>query len=507
MPFQPDGLTARQRQLVDKLVEASRYVEDIFWRQSDPEGLKLRAAPGQDPKLRHLLMIYGNRFDLLDGNRPFTGTESWSPGAGLYPRGLTRADIERYVKEHPSERAAIYSPYTMVRGTAQKLTAVPYHVEFKPFLEPAARALREAAALSDDPQFAHFLRLRADALLTDDYYASDLAWLDLKDPQFDVIFAPYETYLDNVLGVKTSYGAAVLIRNAGESRKLAAFIKYIPQLQDSLPLPHEDLPSKAGHASPMEVVDSPFRAGDLRHGYQAVADNLPNDPRIHTEKGSKKIFFKNFLDARVDFIILPLAGRLMPPSQAALVSREGYLTDTLLHEISHGLGPSYARQHGKQVDIREAIGPLYSAVEEAKADIVGLVGVKWLADHGVLTANDLRSGYAAHVADFFRMLRFGEGEAHATSEIMQFNYFVEQKVMTRDAHTGRYSVDFERMPDAVARLAKELLDIEATGDSARATAWFAKYRTVPAELKGALQAASDIPVDLDPQFSFPDQPR
>ena len=179
-----------------------------------------------------------------------------------------------------------------------------------------AKDLRDAAALSDDPAFAKFLNLRADALLSDDYYPSDIAWLDLENPKFDVIFAPYETYLDDLLGVKTSYGASVMIRNEAESKKLAIFQKYVPDLQESLPLAPEDLPSKRGKQSPMEVMDGVYRAGDLLHGYQAVADNLPNDPRIHEEKGSKKIFWKNFMDARVNYMILPLARRLMPPDQA-----------------------------------------------------------------------------------------------------------------------------------------------------------------------------------------------
>jgi hypothetical protein len=507
MPFHPGGLTARERQTVDKLVDASRYVEDIFWRQSDPEGLKLLTAGVRDPRVRRLLTINGSRYDLIDGNRPFVGSQPYSPDAGLYPRGLTRADIERYVAAHPQARAAIYSPYTIVRRRGDDLEAIPYNVEYRKLLEPAAQALREAAALTEDPQFGRFLRLRADALLSDDYYASDVAWLDLKDPKIDVIFAPYETYLDEILGVKTSYGAAVLIRNDAESRRLAVFAKYVPSLQDALPLAPEDRPSKAGHASPMEVVDSPFRSGDLRHGYQAVADNLPNDPRIHAEKGSKKIFFKNFLDARVDNIILPLAGRLMLQRQAALVTREAYLTDTLLHEISHGLGPAYARRNGRQVDINEAIGPLYSGLEEAKADVVGLFGMEWLAAHGVLSPAELESGYAAHVADLFRMLRFGTAEAHAVSEIMQFNYFVHERAITWDARARRYAIDFARMPAATARLAKELLEIEATGDGARAERWFAQYRTLPPELDQALKSASDLPVDIDPVFSFADRPR
>src|SRR5260221_2538826 len=220
-----------------------------------------------------------------------------------------------------------------------------------------AQALRDAAALSADPAFANFLRLRADALSTDDYYKSDLAWMDLKDPKFDVIFAPYETYLNDMLGVKTSYGASVLIRNEEESRKLAVYQKYVPDIQDALPLDAADRPSKRGHLTPMEVMDAPYRAGDLRYGYQAVADNLPNDPRIHREKGSKKIFFKNFMDARVNVVILPIAKRLMREDQAAKATGDGYLTTTIMHEIAHGLGPVFARKNGKQADIREAIAP------------------------------------------------------------------------------------------------------------------------------------------------------
>ena len=493
MPFEAGALNPPERRLVAKLVEASRYVEDIFWRQSDTEGLRL--------------MINGSRFDLIDGNRPFVGSEAVSPGAGRYPRGLTEADIARYVAAHPRMRDGIYSPTTIIGRRGADLPWFPYRATYRQFLEPAALALRDAAQLSADPQFAHFLRLRAAALLSDDYYASDVAWLDLVDPKFDIIFAPYETYLDGVLGVKGSYGAAVLIRDDTESRRIAAFAKYVPGLQDALPLAPLDRPSKAGQASPMEVVDTPFRAGDLRHGYQAVADNLPNDPRIRGAKGSKKIFFKNFLDARVDNIVVPLAGRLMLPRDAALVTRAGYLTDTVLHEIAHGLGPTYARRDGRQMDINEAIGPLYSGLEESKADVVGLFGMQWLAAHGGLSEAEVRSGYAAHVADLFRMLRFGTAEAHAVSEIMQFNFFVRERTIVWDAGARRYGIDYARMPEAVARLAKELLEIEASGDAARAQRWFEVYRTLPPELDGALKAAADLPVDIDPVFSFADEPR
>jgi hypothetical protein len=425
------------------------------------------------------------------------------PGHELYPDDLTRARLEQYLQKHPEDRAAIYNPYTVVKWQGDRLVGVPYHEEYKQLLQPMAKALREAAALSGDAAFAGFLRMRAAALLTDDYYQSDLAWLDLKAPKFDVIFAPYETYLDDFLGVKTTYGASILIRNEAESRKLALYRKYVPDIQDALPLDRADRPSKRGGVTPMEVMDAPYRAGDLRYGYQAVADNLPNDPRVHQEKGSKKIFFANFMSARVANIILPLAKKMMQPGQAGKVSAEGYLTGTVMHEIAHGLGPSFARKDGKQVDIREALGPVSSGLEEAKADAVGMFGLAWLADHGALPKARLEEYYASFVADFFRALRFGTGEAHGRAEMMEFNYLLEQRALARV--NGRYAIDYARMPAALAQLSKELLEMEATGDRARAEAWFARYDKMPAELKSALTATADIPVDIRPTFSFPDK--
>ena len=518
MPFNSAGLSARERQLVDKLVEACRYLEDIYWRQSDPDALTLYqqlagSADARDDLLRRYIFINASRFDLLEDNQPFVCTQSEAqgaggacppmyPGRGFYPRGLTRDQLEQYVKEHPDKKNAIYAPQTVVRRKGDQLDAIPYHVAYRSFLEPAAQALRDAAALADESQFAYFLRLRADALLTDDYYKSDIAWLDLPAPKFDVIFAPYETYDDGLLGVKTSYGAAVLIRNQAESRKLTLYEKYIPDIQDALPLSAEDRPSKRGHQTPMEVMDTPFRAGDLNHGYQAVADNLPNDPRIHQEKGTKKIFFKNFMDARVNVVILPVAKRLMRADQAAQASADGYLAGTLLHEISHGLGPSFARKSGKQVDIREAIGPAFNGLEEAKADVVGMFGLKWLVDHGVLPRERLPEFYSSYLAGLFRTIRFGTAEAHGKAEMMEFNYLFQQKAIQRDAG-GRYVIDYDRTATAITTLAKELLEMEATGDRARAENWFQKYSAMPAELKAALSTVADVPVDITPKFAFP----
>jgi len=508
MPFHQQGLSPREIQLVHKLVEAANYIEQIYCRQSDPDGLKLylslagRTNP-RDVKLRHLLKINGSRYDLVDKMKPFAGTAPAPPGRALYPPGLTRDDIEKYVQQHPEQKAAIYSEFTVVRRKGDALIAIPYHVEFAEFLKLAAARLREAATLSDDPAFSKFLRLRADALLTDDYYESDLAWLDLNNPKFDLILAPYETYLDNLLGVKTSYGAAVLIRNEQESKKLEVYQKYVPDLQEALPLDKADLPSKRGHLTPMEVMDTPFRTGDLLHGYQAVADNLPNDARVHAAKGSKKIFFKNFMDARVNEIILPLATRLMREDQAAKASGEGYLASTLMHEISHELGPNYSSTAQGQREIREAIGGSFSGLEEAKADVVGMFGLQWLQAHGVISKEQLEEDYISYVTGNLRTIRFGIAEPHGRAEMMEFSYLSEQGAVSRDTATGKYAVVVEKMPAAISSLAKELLEQEATGDRARSETWFTKYAAVlPPELQTALAKVSDIPVDVEPIYSF-----
>ncbi len=509
VPYRRAGLTAREQQMVAKLADACRRMDTLYWQQSDLGGWAMQRVT-QSAVMARLFGIMGSRWDLLSDNFPMLGEEPMPPGHELYPYGLTRAQVEAYMAAHPEQKAAVYSPWSVVqspiamgevKGTPATLTAVPYHVAYAEWLRPMADDLRAAAKLSGDAAFAKYLRLRADALLSDDYYASDIAWLDLKDPKVDLIFAPYETYLDNLLGVKTSYGGAILIRNEAESRRLAVYQKNEAAMQQALPIAAEDKPSKEGLATPMEVVDAPLRAGDLRYGYQAVADNLPNDPRVHAEKGSKKIFFKNFMDLRVQNVILPIAAKMLTPEQARQVSGQGYLTGVVLHEISHGLGPVYAHVVGKQMDIREAIGPAYSGLEEAKADVTGIFLAKWLADRGVLPRSELDGIYASYVAGIFRTLRFGTGEAHGRAEMMEFNVLLEHGAL-KLGEDGRYTIDDAAMPAAIEGLCKQLLTFEAEGDRAGAEAWFAKYDVMPASLTKALETTEGIPVDVTPEFEL-----
>ena len=516
VPYNKAGLTPREQRMVAKLADACRLLDEVYWHQSDLGGWAMYHTT-QSAVMAKLFSINGSRWDLVDENFPLIGEEPLVPGRELYPFGLTRADIEHYVAAHPEQKAALYNPHTVVRsaplslpaalsqpvvhGTPDQLVIVPYHEAYAKWLEPMAEDLRAAAKLSSDAAFAHYLNLRADALLSDDYYASDVAWLDLKDPKVDLIFAPYETYLDGLLGVKTSYGASILIRNDTESRKLAMYQQQEAAMQQALPVDADSKPSKTGYATPMEVADAPLRAGDLRYGYQAVADNLPNDPKIHAEKGSKKIFFKNFMDLRVENVILPIAGKMLTPEQTKDVSGEGYLTGVILHEISHGLGPAYAHVDGKQVFINEAIGPAYGGLEEAKADVTGIYLARWLVDQKLLPATEIHGIYGSYVAGILRTLRFGTGESHGRAMMMEFNYLLEHSALTQGAD-GRYSIDYAAMPEAITGLCKTLLTFEAQGDRAGVQAWFAKYDVMPPALTQALKATDGIPVDVTPEFEL-----
>ena len=486
--------------MVAKLADACRLMDELFWHQSDQGGWAVYRVT-QSPVLAKLFGVMGSRWDLLDDNFPFLGEEPMPPGHELYPYGLSREQVDRFTATHPEMKDALFDEHTVVRGTPDHLSATPYHEAYAEWLQPMAADLRAAAALSPDPAFAKFLRLRADALLSDDYYASDIAWLDLKNPKIDLIFAPYETYLDELLGVKTSYGGAILIRNQEQSRRLDVYQANEAAMQQALPLPDADKPSKQGHATPMEVVDSPLRAGDLRYGYQAVADNLPNDARIHAEKGTKKIFFKNFMDARVNDVILPIAARMLTPAQVNDVTADGYLTFVILHEVSHGLGPAYAHVNGKQVDIDEAIGGAYDELEESKADVTGIFLAKWLVDRKILPDSMLNRIYGSYAGDMFRTLRFGAGEAHGRAELMEFNYLLEQGAIRQGAD-GRYAADYTAMPGAIASLAQKLLTFEAEGDRAGVEAWYAKYDVMPGSLTKALESIKDIPVEIAPEFEL-----
>jgi hypothetical protein len=532
MPFRSRGLTPRQIKMIGKLVEAARLIDSIYWRQSDPYALTLAAqlkgsrAP-RDRQILRYLSINGGQYDLLDGNRSFINGQPAPAGRGFYPDGAnpgadsglnsdaTRQSIEAYAQAHPESRAELYSPYTLVRPMGADLVGLPYRSAFRAQLQEAAQELREAAALSDDAPFAGFLAARASALVSDDYQASDLLWLALNQPEIDLILAPCLPELDPLFGVKTSFGAAILIRddvrNAEESRKLALFQPTIAQIQQSLPLDAFDKPNRP--PSTLEVVDSPFRAGALLHGYQRLAVTLPSttlssDPQLRAARGSRKIFFKDVIDARFQHVILPLAHKLMDSSQSRLLTASGYLTTVVMQEIGRGLGPDTARVGGVHgLSIPESLGPIFPALDQAKADAAGMYAAAWLIEHNLLPTERQPELYACYLAGLLRALL--PNPAQAPAQLMEFNYLIEQGAIVPRAGTLShgtapvvFAIDFARMPAALGALNRQLLEIEASGDRPRAAQWFARYATPPPALQSALQSGRNLGVDIFPSFSW-----
>jgi hypothetical protein len=516
IPFRSRGLTPRQLKMIAKLVEAARQIDAIYWRQSDPYALTLAAqlkgsGAARDQQILRYLSINGGQYDLLDGLRSFINGDPAPAGRDFYSEGenpgatvdAARQSIQSYVEAHPESRAELFGPYTLVRPMGADLVGLPYRTLFRTQLMEAARDLRDAAALasaqSDDAAFAEFLRARADALLTDDYQASDRLWLTLKQPTIDLILAPCLPNLDPLFGVKTSFGAAILLRNGDgkdeESRQLELLQPYLAQIQQSLPLPAASRPELP--PTTLEIVDAPFRAGSLLHGYQTLSFTL-SDPQ-----GSRTIFFRDLIEARFQRVIPSVAHKLMDPSQSALPTAGSYFTTIVLQEIGRGLGPN---ADGK------AFGAIFPALEEAKADAAGMYSTAWLLDHGVLPREREHQLYACDLAEMLRALLPYAAQpepAPPSAPLAEFNYLFGQSAIVSHAGTLSrgtarvvFAFDFDRLPAAVAALNRELLEIEASGDRSRAEQWFARYATPSPALRAALESSLDLPVDIAPKFSW-----
>ena len=505
MPFDAGKLPDSDKALLKHLVAASQQIDEIFWRQSYSKAVEIRdrLREAKDPTsslLLRLVEINAGPFDRLEDFKPFYGAETLPPGAGFYAEDLTRKEFDDYVAAHPERRDALLSGQTVVKRNGKDLVAVPYHEEYARWLEPAAQELVAAAALSSNESFRRYLTSKAKALRDDDYFQTDCDWIDLKDSPYELVLGPFEVYDDQLMGIKTSYEASVAVRDVEESTRLAGYITHLQELENNLPYPEADRRNLAGLASPMVVVRDLYRGGDLRVGYQAAATNLPNDPKVHEKKGSKKIFWKNVFEARVDKVILPISRELMEPSQAKLVTARGVFEDVLMHELSHALGPRYVRGTNDKVPVNQKLGDLYSAIEELKATVAGLVSMAWFFDRGIMPPASEEEHYASYLGSILRAVRFGVGEAHGQASIVELNFLKEHGAIRRDASTGRWSVDASKMRGALRELTGKVLEIERAGDRPGAEVLFAKHGSIPADLAKDLERARTVPVEIEPIY-------
>ena len=513
--FAPTILTANtarlspgDRKALNKIIAAAKLLDPLFLRQvwsGNDELYKKLAADKTAVGLErlHYFLINDGPWSRLDNNEPFIdgAPREKPPQANFYPDDITKDEFNSWLAGLPDsekEKATGYF-YTIRRNSSRKLISVPYSQEYREFLEPAAKLLREAAALATSQTLKDFLSKRADAFASNDYYASDVAWMDLKGA-IDVTIGPYETYEDELFGYKAAFEAYVTLTDAAESAKLQKFGQHLQELENNLPIEARYRNPKLGASSPMRVVNEVFASGEGNNGVQTAAFNLPNDERVVKEKGSARIMLKNVQDAKFNKVLIPITRVVLTTAQQRAVAFDSFFTHILMHELMHGLGPHNITVNGQATTVRLQLKELYSSIEEAKADVTGLWALQYLIDKGVIDKQMQRTLYTTYLASMFRSVRFGLTESHARGVAMQFNYFTDEGAIKFDAATGKFSADDAKMKAAVRKLDHELLTIEAEGSYDKAKAILDKYSLIRPEMKGALDRLVEVPVDIEPIF-------
>lgn len=491
-----------------KLFEATKLMDSIYLRQVWSGNIALlhtlqaEHTPDATEKLHYFIINMGP-WSKLDHDEPFIERvpNPKPPAANYYPEEMTKDEFDAWMKTLPEseQQKATGFFYTVRRDAGGKLLLKPYNEEYKEFLEPAAKLLREAADLTDNASLKSFLAKRADAFLSNDYYESDVAWMDLDSP-IEPTIGPYEVYMDELFNYKAAFEAFITLRNDEETNKLEKFSGYLQEIENNLPIESKYRNPKLGALSPIRVVDEVFVGGESRAGVQTAAFNLPNDERVTREKGSKRVMLKNVQEAKFQKVLAPIAAVALDPSQQKLVSFEPFFTHILAHELMHGLGPHTIIAHGKQSTVRQEMKDLSSALEEAKADISGLFALQFLIDKGVLDKSFEERMYTTFLASIFRSVRFGTKDAHGKGVALQFNYLFDEGAYSYDEASGHFSVNFTKVKDAVRKLTGEIMTIQAEGSYDKAKALLGTYAIVRPPMQKVLDKLIDVPVDIEPHF-------
>ncbi|HWF03744.1 MAG TPA: hypothetical protein VHA06_08660 [Candidatus Angelobacter sp.] len=515
------ALSAGDRKALAKLVEAGHVIDHLFMQQFWSGNLALYQKLQQDKTplgqaRLHYFWINKGPWSEIDEHKVFLpGAPAKKPaGANFYPEDMTKDEFEAWVKTlSPEQKDQAEGFFTVIRRDAgKKLKVVPYSLEYKVDLDRAAKLLNEAAALTDNASLKKFLTTRAAAFSSNDYFESDMAWMDLDAP-VDVTIGPYETYNDEIFGYKAGFEAYINVRDDKESAKLAFLGEHLQENENNLPEDPQYRVAKLGAAAPIRVVNEVFAAGDGSHGVQTAAYNLPNDDKVVQQKGSKRVMLKNIQEAKFRSTLQPISKVVLQPAAQQDLSFELFFTHIVAHELTHGRGPHQIKIGGRDTNPRLELKELYSAIEEAKADVTGLFALQHLmtlAAAGKIQAplphgpDAERKLYTTYLASAFRTLRFGLQDSHAKGMAVQFNYFLDKGAFVANAD-GTFSVDLSKIKDAVAGLDHDLLTLEATGDYAGAKKLMSEKMMLRPEVQNALERLKSVPTDIEPKFVTADK--
>ena len=484
-------LSDNQKQMVGKLIEASKIMDELFWRQAFGENKDAFLAKINDEKVQKFADINYGPWDRLNGDQVFlSGYEEKPLGAEFYPSDITKEELNNAIVD---DKTGLYS--VIKRDEKGLLYSVAYSVEYAQELEKAANLLREASKLADDKEFANYLSMRADALVNDDFQPSDFAWMDMKNNPIDVVIGPIETYEDQLFGYRAAYESYVLIKDLAWSERLAKFAAFLPELQKGLPVDEKYKQEVPGSDADLNAYDVVYYAGHSNAGSKTIAINLPNDEQVQLEKGTRRLQLKNAMRAKFDKILVPISEQLIVPEQRKHITFDAFFANTMFHEVAHGLGIKNTIT-GKGT-VRQSLQEHASALEEGKADILGLYMVEQLLKKGEITDGTLEDYYITFMAGIFRSVRFGASSAHGKANMIRFNFFAEEGAFSKNAD-GLYSVNMEKMSQAMEKLSRLILTIQGDGDYQKVDQLIATHGEIKAELAKDLEKLSqaNIPVDV-----------
>src|SRR5687767_12229820 len=495
-------LTAEEREVVNLLIQAGDLMSEIYKRQATPDYDKLRAdaAAKNDRALLEKFDAFFGPWDPIEEGKPFFGNQPKPPGANFYPADLTKEAFDAYLKAHPDQAEALTSPYTVVKRQGDQLVAVPYSQEYKQWLEPAARLLEQAAAKTSNASLKKFLTLRAKAFRTDDYFESELAWMDLTGTPIEIAIGPYEVYTDTLYGRKTAFEAFVTLRNPQESTALDVYKGHLRGMEENLPVDAKYKNFQRGFESPLVVADQVHGGGDNVPGVQTIAFNLPNDEKVREAKGAKKVILRNVLGAKYERILKPMGGLILVPEQAGNVTQRYMFMETLFHELSHSLGPGSIVVGGRKTTVDKELKEIAGGFEEAKADVMGAFNILYMMDKGVIPAAERPQIRATYVAGLFRAMRFGTSEAHGKGAAMQYRYLRDRGAIVWDAEAKRFRIDEAKIDGAIRDLVGEIVRRQGDGDYAGTKAFLDRWGAFDAEASQVIASMTHIPVDIWPVY-------